>query len=108
MVAGEVGENVGAELQAEDPLLVDPVGTHFHHRLSTAGIAHLGEQAEQIEGLWRGPIRRDGARAEVVGDRADHAHLLVTVEQVLDQMGDGRLPVGAVTPITLRSRSGNA
>ena len=95
VVAREVGEHGGAELQAQHALLVDTMGADLHHGLFAAGVAHLREHAENVEGLGGGLVRRDGAGAEVVVDRADETDALLAAEQVLDQVGDGGLAVGS-------------
>ena len=77
MVAGEIGEDHRVETHAEHALLVDAVRAHLHDRLPAAGVAHLGEHAENVEWLGVVLVRGHRARPEVVIDRADEADVLV-------------------------------
>ena len=95
VVAREIGKHRRAKLQPEHPLLVDAVRADLHHRLLAAGVAHLRHHAVDVERLGRGAERRHGARAEVVVDGADQADLLLAVEEMLEQVRDRGLPVGA-------------
>jgi hypothetical protein len=77
MVPGQVGEHGGAEFEPEHALLRDAVRAHLHHRAAAAGVAHLGQHAEDVEGLGRRAEGGDGPRPEVVADRAEEADPLV-------------------------------
>ncbi len=95
MVAGQVGENRRTKLKTEHALLVDSVRTHFHDRLTAAGIAHLRQHAVDVEGLGGGLERGNRANAKIVVDRSEQTDALVAVEEVLDEMRDGGLAVGS-------------
>ncbi len=84
VVAREIGEDGGAEFESAHALLVDAVRADFHHRLFTAGVTHLREHAEDVEGLGRGLVGRNGARAEVVVDRADETDALLVAQEVFN------------------------
>ena len=77
-------------------LLVNAVGADLQRGLAAAGVAHLREHAEELERLGRRAVGRHDAGAEIVVDGADEAHALAGGgEQVLDEVGDGRLAVRA-------------
>ena len=82
-------------MQPEDALLVDPVRAHLHHRLTAAGVAHLGEHPEYVERLRRGFVGRHRARPEIVIDRADEPDPLRPVQEMLQEMSDRGLAVRA-------------
>ena len=96
VVAGEVREGRDLEAETMDAFLVERVGAHLEAGAGAARVGHLAEEGGEVGRIGRRLIRRDGAPAEVVADRADEAPLrTVVLEQMAQQRRDRGLAVGA-------------
>ena len=96
MILGQVGEDSGVEVQPGHPVLVQGVGGNLHDDHVHVRLLHVEEQFVEhpaVRGGQRGVHHEAGP---AVGDGAEDAHLETgSRQQVFDDVGGGRLAVGA-------------
>ena len=97
VILRQIRKNADAKADPLHPFLHQRMGGDLHHRVSTARIDHLGEQALQGQRVGRGALCRNGTFSDQVLIRADESDLraLRALQQLLDQTGRGRFAVRA-------------
>ena len=99
MILREIGKQRDIKMHPCYPLLCQRLGGDLHHAVRTARFYHLVEKL--IEFVWvRGrQLRREHLVPHHILHRADQPRLIPrSIQDLLDQEGGGRLPVGACDP----------
>ena len=95
MVARQVGEDGGVEVEAVDAAQCQGVGGDLHGDVRAARAFQFGEQAQQIERFRRRVDRLEHAAGQVILDGADHrGGLAGGAQHRIDQVRGGGLAVG--------------
>ena len=97
VVLRQVGKHPHREAYPRHAVQHERMAGHLHHHVRAAGVRHLPEELLQLVALGRGALGVDELRADHVAVGADEAHFGVArdLQQQLQQIGRGRLAVGA-------------